>query len=80
MDSASAVEQLRSKLESSFGKSLAMMIIIAASSKVGVSTIGMDREQFTRLAEAVANDQRVRDMWGAAGAAEAAAEWRRLVA
>ena len=80
MDSVQALEQLRGKLESSFGKALAMMILASASNSAGVSTMGITSEQFVKLAEAVAEDQRVRDMWGTAGAADAVAQWRQLVA
>ena len=80
MECQDAIDQLRHRLESSFGKALAMMILASASNETGVSTIGLCSEDFRRLAEAVGRDQRVLDMWGVAGAADATAEWRTLVA
>lgn len=79
MDCVQAVDQLRGKLESSFGKALAMLILASASNEVGVSTVSLTPDQFVRLANAVCRDQRVVDMWGSAGAADAAAQWARLV-
>ncbi len=80
MDSITALDQLRGKLESSFGKALAMMIMASASNAAGVTTVGLSNDEFLRLADAVSRDQRVVDMWGAAGAADAAEQWRTLVA
>jgi len=80
MDCGAALEQLRGKLEASFGKAMAMMIIASASNQAGVSTVGLDPGGFSRLAEAVCRDQRVVDMWGQAGASDVAAQWRQLVA
>ena len=80
VDCAAAMEHLRGKLESSFGKAMAMMILASASNSVGVSTVGITDGDFLRLADAVCRDQRVIDMWGAAGAADTAMQWRQLVA
>ena len=79
MDCQQAVEQVRSKLEATFGKAMTMMIVASASNAVGASTMSMTPEQFIGLAEAVCRDQRVVGMWGAAGAADVAAQWRQLV-
>jgi len=79
MEGAAALEQLRAKLEASFGKALAMMILASASNASGVTTVGLSTSDFLRLSDALCKDQRVVDMWGAAGAADAATEWRRLV-
>jgi len=80
VDCTSAMDQLRGKLESSFGKAMAMMILASASNTIGASTVGISDADFLRLAEAVCSDQRVVDMWGSAGAADAATQWRQLVA
>lgn len=80
MDCLGAVEQLRGRLESTFGKAMAMMIMASAANVAGVSTVSLTPSDFERLAHAVCNDQRVVDMWGAAGAADAETEWRQLVA
>lgn len=80
MDCGSALDALRSRLEATFGKALAMMIIASASNEAGCSTVSITPPEFQRLAEAVATDSRVVDMWGAAGAADALSSWRQLVA
>ncbi len=79
MDASTALDQLRAKLEATFGKGMAVMILASASNAAGVSTIGMTESDFVKLAEAVAADQRVIDMWGVAGAADAYTQWRQLV-
>ena len=79
MDAPSALEQVRSRLEGSFGKALSMLILASCCNVAGVSMVGIGADEFRRLADAVARDQRVVDMWGAAGAADAALQWRVLV-
>lgn len=79
MDAPAAFEQLRAKLEATFGRGMAMMILASASNAANVSTIGISESDFLRLAEAVARDERVVAMWGVAGAADAATQWRQLV-
>ena len=80
MECQQAVDQLRGKLESSFGKAMAMMILASASNSIGASTVALTSQQFASLADAVCRDQRVVGMWGAAGAADTATQWRQLVA
>lgn len=80
VECAAAMDQLRGKLESSFGKAMAMMILASASNAIGTPTVGISDSDFVRLAEEVCRDQRVVDMWGAAGASDAASQWRQLVA
>lgn len=79
MDGSTAFDQLRSKIEATFGKAMAVMIIASASNATGVSPIGISEGDFLRLAESIARDQRVVDMWGVAGASDAMTQWRQLV-
>ena len=79
MECAGALDTLRAKLESSFGKAMAMMIVASAANAAGVSTVGLTPDEFRRLADEVCKDQRVVDMWGAASAADTANQWRSLV-
>jgi hypothetical protein len=79
MECQEALDQLRGKLESSFGKAMAMMIMAAASNSTGVTTVGLNNGDFGRLADAVCRDQRVIDMWGSVGAADIASQWKQLV-
>jgi len=77
MEYQEAFEQhVRAKLESSFGKAVAMLILASASNSTGASMIGIDANDYTKLCEAVAKDQRVLDMWGASGARDALRQWR----
>lgn len=79
MDTAEALDRVRGKLDSSFGKAMAMMVLASASTSCGVSTFGLTADEFRRLAKAVTEDQRVKDMWGEAGAHDIAADWCSLV-
>ncbi|MBI5231584.1 MAG: hypothetical protein HY876_05395 [Coriobacteriales bacterium] len=80
MDTSSAVEKVRDRLEQTFGKALAMLILASASNEAGCTTVGISPPEYTRLIEAISRDQRVIDMWGAAGAADALASWRASIA
>ena len=79
MEAPQALDQLRARLEGSFGKALSMLILASCCNSANVSMVGLDTSEFLRLADAVGHDQRVVDMWGAAGAADAASQWRGLV-
>lgn len=79
MDAPKALDQLRARLEGSFGKALSMLILASCCNSAGVSMVGINEDEFRRLAETVGRDQRVIDMWGAAGAADAASQWRAMV-
>lgn len=69
---------VRRRLEESFGKAMAMMIMASATTAAHTPVMGFAREDYKRLVEAVCCDQRVVDMWGAAGAADARREWMLL--
>jgi branched-subunit amino acid permease len=78
-DAPQALDQLRARLEGSFGKALSMLILASCCNTASVSMVGITPEEFRRLADAVSHDQRVVDMWGTAGAADACSQWRALV-
>lgn len=80
MDAPNALDSLRSRLEGTFGKAVSMLILASCCNVAGVSLVGITDDEFRRLADVVCHDQRVVDMWGAAGAADAATQWRELVA
>ena len=69
-------EHVRAKLEASFGKAVAMLIVASASNSTGANTMGLDRQGYEMMCEAITNDQRVRDMWGTSGAEEALQQWK----
>jgi hypothetical protein len=79
VDAKDALDHVRTRLEGSFGKALAMLIMASSCNAAGVSMVGIDVDQYKRLVDAVAKDSRVIDMWGSAGAADAATQWRGLV-
>jgi hypothetical protein len=79
VDAPAAVDKVREKLESSFGKAMTVMIMASASNATGTSTFGMDNEQYAQFVECVCRDQRVVDMWGARGAGDALNQWKALV-
>jgi hypothetical protein len=79
VDAPQALDQLRARLEGSFGKALSMLILASCCNNANVSMVGIGADEFRRLADAVAHDQRVVDMWGAAGAQDAASQWRAMV-
>ncbi len=77
MEYQSAFEQhIRTRLESSFGKAVAMLIVAAASNSTGANTMGIDKDSYFKLCEAISSDQRVIDMWGSSGAQEALQSWK----
>ncbi len=79
MDAQAAFDNhVRSKLESSFGKAVAMLILASASNVAGMTTMGLERDGYMRICEAIARDQRVVDMWGASGAADTLSQWKTL--
>ncbi len=69
---------VRTRLESSFGKAVAMLIVASASNASGANTMGMDATGYEKLCKAITSDQRVVDMWGASGAEEALRQWNSM--
>lgn len=74
-----AMATLREKLESTFGKAVAMMILASASNTAQVPTTGLSDSEFQRLVDATCRDQRVLDMWGNAEAADVSNQLKQLV-
>lgn len=70
---------VKTRLESSFGKAVAMLILASASNAANAPMMGMERDHYVKLCETICTDQRVVDMWGAAGAHDALDQWKRLV-
>jgi hypothetical protein len=69
---------VRGRLESSFGSAVATLIVASASNSVGTTTHAIERDEYLKLCEAIAADQRVRDMWGDAGADDTLVQWKRV--
>lgn len=79
METAAAMDALRTKLESTFGKAMAMMILASASVSARVPTTAPSKADFEKLVDAACRDQRVLDMWGSAEAADVSVQLRSLV-
>lgn len=80
MDAMVALEMaVKSKLEDTFGKGIAMLIVANATSTTRAPLIGLDKHSYSRLVEAICCDPRVKEMWGEAGSKAQLEEWIRLV-
>jgi hypothetical protein len=67
------------RLEDSFGKAVALLILASATREAKVPTGEMTAGEFKRLVDAICCDQRVLDMWGSAGVEQARQSWVVLV-
>ena len=67
---------VKTRLETSFGAAVAMLILATASNESGASMSALDQTSYMELCEAVGTDQRVVDMWGSSGAEEALRQWK----
>lgn len=71
-------EQVKRRLEDTFGTAVAMLIVMSASNAANISIHSPSREDYMRLVDAVCADQRVKDMWGASGCIDQLSKWRAL--
>ncbi len=71
-------QHVRSVLHESFGPAAATMIFATASNRAGVPIMGITKDQFEALVDAIVADQRVLDAWGSTGCADRRREWRAL--
>lgn len=69
---------VRRRLEDSFGKAVAVLILASATRTSACSIMEPDREGYLRLIDAVCKDGRVIDMWGRSGTETTLAQWRGL--
>lgn len=72
-------EHVRPGLEDTFGKAVAMLIMISASNASGMPLISPTKDGYLRFIKAVTDDQRVRDMWGVGGCTDHLVRWSALV-
>lgn len=80
MDPKAALEEkVKPKLEDTFGKAVAMLIVMSATNSSGASVVSLDETDYRRLCGAICTDPRVVNMWGQAGAQAQQLEWERLV-
>lgn len=80
MDVVTALNShVKQSLADVFGMSMTNMIILQCSQKAGVAVMGMDREAYAKLVDAIASDERVVQMLGQDGARAKREAWEALV-
>ena len=79
MDVSEAVRTIKSELESTFGNTLAASIIAIARTKANAPLIGMTKQNYLDLIDAICGDNRVQSMLGAAGAKQKSTKWKSSV-
>ncbi|HEX9093574.1 MAG TPA: hypothetical protein VF902_06275 [Coriobacteriia bacterium] len=79
MDAKGLIDgHVRTKLEDTFGKAVAMMIMATATTAARVPLMEPSLDEYLRLVDCVCDDPRVQDMWGKAGSQAAREQWRSL--
>lgn len=73
-----ALEEVKKELEGLFGKGLMGVLVIGARNKSKAPIIGMTKEHYLSFLEALAADERVVNMLGAAGIKQKLPKWRSL--
>lgn len=66
-------------LEDAFGITLAANIVMVARNKSGAPVVGMNKDDYLRLIEAICQDERVIQMWGQAGTRSRLLKWQEAV-
>lgn len=80
MDVVTAINtHVKQGLADTFGMTMANMIVLQCSQKVGVGMMGLDSAGYMRLIDAIASDERVVQMLGQAGAQAKRTMWAALV-
>ncbi len=80
MDVITAIETaVKPKLEDSFGKGMAMLIMMRATASTEVPMFGLRPQHFRTLVQAICEDERVREVWGSARCRAQLDEWERIV-
>ena len=67
------------RLEDTFGKAVAVLIVATATRESGVPTSGLNALEYRKFIDAICSDHRVVDMWGAAEAEAQRQMWCTLV-
>ena len=80
MDVVTALNShVKPNLADVFGVGMANMIILQSSQKAGISVIGLNKDGYAKLIEAIAADERVTKMLGRSGAETKRNSWIVLV-
>ena len=67
------------RLEDTFGKAVAILIVASATREAGVPTSDLNTQEYRKFVDAICSDVRVVDMWGAAEAEAQRQMWCTLV-
>ena len=77
MDPKTALDtKLKPKLEESFGATMTDTLMSSHAQRLGVNLSLPTQDQYVQLAEAIADDQRVTEMWGQSKAKFQAMAWK----
>ncbi len=80
MNIVAALETVvKPKLDDSFGRGIAMLIILNASRNSQITLVEMNKDEYSILIENICSDERVRKMWGEAGCKKQMEAWISLV-
>ncbi len=79
MDVSAANQAVKKELEATFGAALATSIVAIARTKANAPLIGMSKEQYLALVDAICGDAKVQSMLGAAGAREKSTKWKKFL-
>ncbi len=72
-------ELIKPELENFFGPAMASRIIISARAKSNAPIVGMTKDHFQGLIEAIIVDDRVQGLLGSAGAHERKRHWEKAL-
>lgn len=77
MDAKTALDtKVRPKLEESFGTAMTETLMSFHAERLAVKLSILTQDQYVQLAEAIAEDQRVMEMWGQSKAKFQAMAWK----
>ena len=80
MDVDTAItDHVLARLEDSFGKAVAMLIMMSATTSAKLPTSELSVGEYMRLVDAICCDTRVVAMWGEAGVAQARSQWESIL-
>lgn len=80
MNVVTALETIvKPKLDDSFGRGIAMLIILNASRMANITLVEMDTNDYCQLVENICTDHRVVKMWGEAGCRKQLDSWLSLI-
>lgn len=70
---------IKPDLENVFGPAMTARIIMSSRAKANAPIVGMRKEDFEKMIEAICCDDRVVGMWGSAGIHERRVRWKQAL-